>query len=284
MSRIAVVGLGLIGGSIAAGLRRAGHGVRGFDNAPGRPSVACERALVDDAAETLGDCVRDAEVVILATPVSAILALLPVVDALAPSEAVIIDAGSVKSDVVGVMAQLAHPGRAIGGHPIAGTEMSGPEVADADLLAGRTFALCPSHHTGSQTRERAAALVRDMRAVPLFVEAARHDEVVARTSHLPQMVSTALALYLESADLSLAGPGIRGMTRLARSDARMWSDIIRLNRRNIAEAMHLFARQFDELGRLVEEDDTVALADAFARGSRAVAPLAAEVTASELSV
>jgi prephenate dehydrogenase len=273
MSRVAVVGMGLIGGSMCAALRQAGHEVMGFDSTPRRAGVAASRGLIDRGAETLEGCVRDADVVILATPVSVILELLPVVDALTGDDTLILDAGSVKAAVVDAMDGLARPNRAIGGHPIAGIEASGPEAADAALLFGRTFALCPSIHTDEVTRQRAAALVRDTRAVPLFVEAARHDEIVARTSHLPQIVSTALALCLERADLSLAGPGVRGMTRLARSEAAIWGDIARLNRTNIADAMRAFAQHFDDLGRMIEAQDTPAFVDAMQRGSRAVAPL-----------
>jgi prephenate dehydrogenase len=277
MARVAVVGIGLIGGSMAAALRLAGHEVRGFDSTPGRGAVAVSRGLVDQSAGTLDECVRDADTVILATPVAAILSLLSQVDALTSDDTLILDAGSVKADVVNAMAALSRPGRAIGGHPIAGTEASGPEAADAQLLAGRTFALCPSRRTTPGTAERAAALVRSMGALPIRLEADRHDAVVARTSHLPQVASTALALCLEHADLSLAGPGVRDMTRLARSDAGIWGDIVRLNRANIAEAMREFARRFDDIGRMVESGDTSALADAMQRAGRAVAPLAETV-------
>jgi prephenate dehydrogenase len=279
MSRVAVVGLGLIGGSMAASLRRAGHEVRGFDNLAVRTAVGMERGLIDAEAASLEDCVGASEIVILATPVPVILSLLPSIDTLAPKDALVVDTGSVKAAVVDMMGHLDRAERAIGGHPMAGTESSGPEVASADLLVNRTFALCPSARTSRESKDRAAALVLEMGSLPAFVEAGRHDDVVARTSHLPQLVSTALALCLEPDDRALIGPGIRGMTRLARSDARMWTEIVYLNRDSIAEAMRIFSRHFEELARTVEDEDMPALCEAMLSSNRAVAELDAGLPA-----
>jgi prephenate dehydrogenase len=271
--------LGAIGGSIAAALRGQGWHVRGFDRSADHVRVAGERGLIDEPAADPADATRERDVVVLAVPVRSIGSMLAEIDRAAPPEALILDTGSVKGSVLEKMAVLAGAERTIGGHPIAGTERSGPEAARPDLFQGRAFLLCRHRRTAAATVERAAALARDLGADPIVVikEPDAHDRVLARTSHLPQLLSTALALTLEPMDADFAGPGLRDMTRLAGSDPVMWRDILRTNRDSIVGALWSFRRELEELSRLVESDDDVGVDDAMRRGAELARSVRREV-------
>jgi prephenate dehydrogenase len=255
VERVAIVGLGLIGGSIGAALRRTGARVHGFDTSPQTRDLAVELGLIDQAHDSLPAALDGAQVVILAVPVQAIVDLLPTVDAVSKSDALILDTGSVKRPVVEVMATLAWSDRAIGGHPIAGRERSGPEAADPELFRGRPFVLTPSVHTSALTRARAERLARSLGALPGVLSAEEHDHTLARTSHLPQLLSTALALFTKPGDELLSGSGLRDMTRLAASDTIMWRDILLTNGDNVVRAAREYIDQFEYLVGMVDGGD-----------------------------
>ena len=223
--RAAVIGLGLIGASLGGALRARGYVVWGLDTDPAAMQTALHRGLVDNVSDELTVVLNEASLVILATPVLSIVDLLPRVDALSPHTAVIVDVGSVKGPVVDAMEGLPGAARIIGGHPIAGKEQSGPGVADALIFQGRSFALVPNKATSTPTLHAAETVVRAIGGVPFVLSAPEHDRMVARTSHLPQLLAMALALALEPHDERLAGPGLRDRTRRAASGARVWTDI-----------------------------------------------------------
>jgi prephenate dehydrogenase len=250
-----VVGLGAMGGSIGAGLRAHGMQVAGYDVDPLRTRAALELGLIDRGAESAVQAVMGVEIVVIATPLDAIIGLLPTLSSATQDDALILDVGSVKKCVVDAMECLPTARRAIGGHPLAGTERSGPEASRANLFRHRTFALCPSRLTAPTTTLRAEALVAMLGATPMVVDAARHDRIVARTSHMPQLLATALALTLEPGDAALAGPALRDMTRLASSDPTMWGQIMAVNHANVTEAVRSFRAQLDILGRSIEGGD-----------------------------
>jgi len=276
IDRVAVVGLGLIGGSMGAALRRQGRYVLGFDSDPAASELALRRGLVDALGGDLEAALDGVEAVILAVPVLASLDLVRRVDALAASGVLIVDTGSVKRPVVEVMELLPGAARALGGHPLAGKEESGPAAAAPDLFDGRPFFLVPSARTSRETVDRAEQLVRAVGARPVRMGAAEHDRLLARTSHLPQLVSTALAICQEGVEARLAGPGLRDMTRLARSDVRMWRDIFVSNRDNVAEAAHHFLRELEGMIGVVEAADEAALGLALERGRGAARRLKEE--------
>jgi prephenate dehydrogenase len=277
--RVAVIGLGAIGGSVAAALRNQGRQVCGYDRSAENMRVARERGLIDESARSPEDAVWSTDAVILAVPVRTIGSMLAAIDLAAPREALVLDTGSVKGSVLEKMVVLAGAERTIGGHPLAGTERSGPEAARPDLFRGRAFLLCRHRRTADATVERATALARDLGADPVVVikEPESHDRVLARTSHLPQLLSTALALSLEPVDADFAGPGLRDMTRLAGSDPIMWRDILRTNRDSIVGALWAFRRELEELSRLVETDDEEGIEEAMRRGAESARAVRREV-------
>lgn len=270
---VAVIGLGLIGGSVAAAARQSGRTVSGFDVLAAHSRRAIELSLIDTAESGLDQALSRADVIVLAVPVGVIVNLLPEVDCVAPSTAVVLDTGSVKAPIVDVMARLPGAHRFVGGHPLAGKAVSGPEAADPTLFRDRPFVLCPSPHTDAAALERATRFVEGIGARCLVLGAEAHDAVVARTSHLPQVLSTVLAALLEPGDGRLAGSGLRDMTRLAASNPIMWRDILLANGQNVAQAARLFGKRLHGLADSIEAGDGETIEAAIQAGQTAAARL-----------
>ncbi|MEX0833777.1 MAG: prephenate dehydrogenase/arogenate dehydrogenase family protein [Actinomycetota bacterium] len=255
--RIAVVGCGLIGTSIAMAAGSAGTNVRGFDLNAKTLALSAERSGLQPTG-SLAECVADAALVFVCIPIAAIPAA--VAEALdATPGAVVTDAGSVKSEVVEgveVKAAVDALGRFVGSHPMGGSERSGPGAASASLLDGAVWVLTPTARTEPGTVSRVEAFAEQVGATPLTMEPLRHDRAVAIVSHLPQVVSTALMGLAareeqgEPETLLLAAGGFRDLTRLAASNPELWADILRSNRDELGRAIDLY---IEDLARLRED-------------------------------
>jgi len=252
--RVGIVGLGLIGGSIALRLRDAWPHttIVGLD----RPESAAEaerRGAIHERASSLED-LRAADLVVLAVPLSAMLDLVPQLTVL-DSQAVVTDVASTKRQVVDAARAASLPAF-VGGHPMAGTERSGIAHARADLFAGRPWLLVEG--TGGATvGARVEAFVRGLDAVPQWIDAETHDRCVAYVSHLPQLVAVALmnatAEGVGLDGLRMAGPAFADMTRLASSPTALWQGIVPANADFIAEALGRFIRDLPVGGDLVRD-------------------------------
>lgn len=275
--RIAVVGTGLIGTSIAMAAIRTGDAVRGFDTDPDTLALSAERSGLTPAS-TLEECVRGATIVFLCTPIPALAELATAVLTVAP-EAIVTDVGSVKSHVLADVEAAADPGalgRFVGGHPMGGSERSGPDRASPAVLEGVVWVLCPTSSGDPAPIERLESWIERVGANPVRMEADRHDRLVAVVSHLPQVASTALmglAATEEAGEpeiLLLAAGGFRDLTRLAASSPHLWSDILLANREATARAIELYAARLLELRQMVLDDraDEVEAAFATAKAAR----------------
>jgi prephenate dehydrogenase len=240
---IAVVGLGLIGGSLARALTRAGYGVIGVD----RESVRRRAVRAGAVAGTAGtvEAAARMDVVVLAAPPEANLRLLRRLASMARPGLAITDVGSVKQPIVEEARRLGLDGF-VGGHPMAGTEGAGFLASSPDLFIRRPWALTPARDAAAARCVR--SLVLAVGARPVEVEPAAHDRAVAFLSHLPQVVAWALAGAAQSDAvaarwLSLAGPGFHDMTRLARSPRQLWREILGQNDREVARALAAFVRE-----------------------------------------
>ena len=226
--QIAVIGVGLIGGSIAVSAReRLGAFVSGFDLDARSLELALERGLIDRACGSVAEAVADARAVFVAVPVGGALeSVLAVLEA-APAECVVTDTGSTKRALV---ASVADP-RFVGGHPLAGTEHAGTSFARADLFDGAAWYLTPSSRTARDGLERLRELLSGLGAQPSPVSAERHDRLMASVSHLPHVLANALvceAASMPSADGDppfAAGPSFRDITRVAGAPSAIWTDI-----------------------------------------------------------
>jgi monofunctional chorismate mutase len=233
---IAIIGLGQIGGSLGLALGRAGGWRRiGYDRSARVRKTALEVRAVDEAATSLSAACATADVVMVATPVDTLPGLVARAARAMRRGAVLMDTGSARAGVTDALVAAARAGvRAVGGHPIAGSEGRGIAAARGDLFVGAPFVLMPV--TG-RVPPLARTLVKDLGARALVVSPSAHDAALARTSHLPYVLACALAgVGGDAARRHLAGPGYRSMTRLAASDPRVAGAFVRANARQVRAA------------------------------------------------
>jgi prephenate dehydrogenase len=245
MERVAIVGTGLIGASFGLALKQAGFRGR-ISGVSSKPALdaALERGAIDEAASLEKAC-AGADLVFLSQTISRILETLPAVSACTRPGALVTDAGSTKSMIVEAAAEAGGQAQFLGGHPMAGKETRGAAEADGNLFVGRTWILTPSSPGELETpaAREFQTWIGKIGAVPLVLTPQEHDRVVALTSHLPQLLSTALAATLSERleapeHLLAAGPGLTGMTRLAGSAWEIWRDILATNPEEIDAALY----------------------------------------------
>ncbi len=273
--RVAVIGTGLVGGSIGFALAALGHDVVGFDADADRVARAKELGAVGAVASSVAEAARDADLVFVAVPVSAIPDI--VVAALDAGAGLVTDVGSVKGPVVAAVAALRPDtaDRYLGGHPMAGSEQDGIESARADLFVGATWVLTPTTATDSRGYTDLRALLREFNAEVVAVTPADHDELVALVSHVPQLASSTLmdVANMREAEhqalLRLAAGGFRDMTRIAASHPAIWLDILTANRDAVLAALDAYLEALGQARDLVAAGDRDALEQLLARARSA---------------
>lgn len=276
--RMAVLGLGLLGGSTALAARRRGvvREVRGYARRRG-PLVAARAAGVIDEFGELSEVVADADLILLGTPVGAMASVL---DAAAPhlrAGAVVTDVGSVKGELSRILpAQLPEEVSFVGSHPMAGSHVVGVEHADSDLFAGRRVVVTPTETSNEAAVARVVRFWEALGARVVCRSPEAHDDQVAWVSHLPHLVAYGFALAFEGAPegaRELTGTGFRDFTRIARSDPEMWSEILASNQKALAGPLHQFSAALASIANAVEADDTEALVRLLASAQEALAEL-----------
>ena len=243
---IAVIGVGLIGGSVGLAAReRVGASVRGFDPGDGVLDAALERGAVDEACASPAEAVAGAETVFVAVPVGALPAVVGEALAAAGADCVVSDVGSTKRDVV-----AAHDDpRFVGGHPLTGVETAGVEHARADLFEGATWYLTPTAATSGILYERLHRAIAGLGARPAAIDAANHDRLLANVSHLPHVLANVLVsqaadtLAAENERLPATGPSFRDATRVAGANGEIWTDIYLSNRDALVKQLDETARR-----------------------------------------
>lgn len=241
---VSIVGVGLIGASFGLALKRAGFRGRILGvSSPAALEDALRLGAVDRAA-SLEEAASQADLVFLARPILAILETLPRLDAFVRSHCLVTDAGSTKARIVQQARSTLRGAQFLGGHPMAGKETRGAAEAEAGLFVGRTWILTPVEPAELETppAQELLAWIRAIGSRPLILSPEEHDRVVALTSHLPQLLSTALAATLarrltRPEDLGACGPGLLDMTRLAASPFEIWNDILATNEAPVRAAL-----------------------------------------------
>jgi len=253
---VAIIGVGQIGGSIGLALAGSVAWRRvGFDLDPQAGDAALAAGAIDSLAGTLAEACRGADLAVIATPVDAIPACVLAAAASLPRGAALVDTGSARRGISEAVREARARGvDAIGGHPLAGNEGRGLASARADLFRGARFVLCPVDAAGPPAPAAVLDLIHALGAAPLPASADQHDAALARTSHLPYLLSRALRASASAAsELGLSGPAFRDMTRVARSDPRVAEAYCRSNIAEVRAAWDAFRIEFEALlGRLGE--------------------------------
>jgi prephenate dehydrogenase len=263
LNRIAIIGVGLLGGSVGLALRAAGF--KGVRVGAGRRASSLENALrfdaVDEATLDMHQAVRGAEAVILCTPISRFAPLLKeIAPALMPG-VIITDVGSTKTEVLRTAERiLPRTVQFIGSHPIAGSEKTGVEFSRADLFDRALCLVTPGRRTTPQTTAWATGFWEALGGQTIVLDAARHDQLLGQVSHLPHAVAAALvALAVHGSAIDFAGPGFGDTTRVASGDPTMWTDIFRTNRRAVGKAIDGLVKELLRFRGYLKDDNEEAI-------------------------
>jgi prephenate dehydrogenase len=255
---VAVLGVGLIGGSIGLAVkRRLGAGVAGFDPDPARLVRARDLGAVDRAADSVAAAVDGAEVVFCAAPVGALHALVAQALDASADEATITDVGSTKRELVATVGAGDGAQRFIGGHPLAGAETAGVENARPDLFEGARWYLTPTERSSGMLYDRLQRMIAELGARPQAIDAETHDRVMAAVSHLPHVLANVLVqeaaaeLAAESERLPEVGPSFRDTTRVAGANPAIWGDILSANREAVVSGIEAIRARLGDAADLV---------------------------------
>ncbi len=276
--RLAILGVGLIGGSLARALKRAGAcaEVVGWGRNPEQLQRAVELGVIDRYEASPAAAVAGADMVVLAVPLGAMGPMFTQIRDHLAADAVLTDVGSAKAGVVedarAAFGEL--PPGFVPGHPIAGTEQSGVEASFAELFERRRVILTPTAATRADALERVRAMWLAVGAEVLEMSVEHHDEVLAATSHLPHLLAFALVDALATGEhgeeiFSFAAGGFRDFTRIASSDPVMWRDICLANRRAVLSSLHAFREDLAALAEAIEGGDGERLLEIFSRAKAA---------------
>jgi prephenate dehydrogenase len=256
MNTVAIFGVGLIGGSFALALRQAGYSghIIGVSSAE-TIRKAVELGVIDEGMSA-EQATRSADLIYLAQPILRIVEILPQLDPWVRPDALVTDAGSTKSTIVD-RARAISRCQFLGGHPMAGREKRGVEASEAGLFRGRPYVLTPHSEAELQTPQVRDFLgwIQKIGAFPVILSPVAHDQIVAYTSHLPQLASTGLAALLEGRaepKSGVFGPALLDSTRLALSSFDIWGDILATNRDSIRIALRSYIAQLEEFSQVLE--------------------------------
>lgn len=278
INKLCIIGVGSMGGSLARALRKNNSvkSIVGYGRNLERLNKAKELGVVDETCSELGDAIKDADIIVLATPLGAMQKILMALKDIISSESVITDVGSSKKFVIDAAKNTFGkvPVNFVPAHPIAGTEKSGVESAKADLFEQRRVILTPQASTSSSAVETIRSMWQACGANVVEMQVEHHDEVLAATSHLPHMLAYSLVDTLAHMDdqqeiFEYAAGGFRDFTRIASSDPQMWHDICVANREQLVKMLHAFNEDLQRLTQAVEQADSEYLKDTFTRAKKA---------------
>ena len=259
--QLGLIGCGLMGGSFALALKRAGlvKRVVGYSKSPSTTERARQMGVIDVEAPSALLAVSGADIVLLAVPVAATEATLKAIRHLVNHNMLIMDVGSTKRDVVDAARRVLrdHVSSFVPCHPVTGKEVAGVEHADSDLYSGKQVIITPTDRTDPGKLEQAVQLWEELGCDVHRMSAESHDAAFAAVSHLPHLIAFALMQSITSQAqgkefLALAGPGFRDFTRIAASDPKMWRDILLANRQELLEQCGIFRRSLQAMELMIE--------------------------------
>lgn len=271
-TKVCVVGLGLMGGSLALALRGKVAHLIGVDRHAATRQYALREQVVDQVTDDLALGMQTADLLILATPVKTILHLLAELPSICPDGCLVLDLGSTKQTINAALGALPAQFQAIGGHPMCGKETAGLLAADAGLYQDQAFILTRNGRTTPTIEQLALAIIAAIGAQPLFLDAARHDRIAAAVSHVPYLISAVLMHTAAALDDEFVWPvsasGFRDTSRLSGSDPRMMLDILLTNKTAVLEQLNQFQTTLTALSDLLLSEDESELAAWLATAQR----------------
>jgi prephenate dehydrogenase len=258
-AKIAIIGLGLMGGSLALALKGKCAALYGIDSDRVTLEFALDKKIVEQADSDPATLLSQADLVILATPVPAILSLLQTLPVLTDRACIVLDLGSTKTKIVSAMEALPSRFDVLGGHPICGKEKLGIENADALLFQNASFVITPLKRTTGRARSAAQQIISSIGAHLVEMGPEEHDRALAFTSHLPFLISSTLVLSVPPENARLIGSGFRSAARLAGTPGSMMLGVLQSNRENIMIALRHYQRQLSILESALMTNDETAL-------------------------
>lgn len=282
LNKVLIFGVGLIGGSLALALKKAGVAshIVGIGRNQDSLKTALSLGVIDEAQTDIEQAMHGADIVVIATPVAQTPEILAAIAPHLKADTIITDAGSTKSDIAGYVANAgqnltaALMSQFVGGHPIAGAEKSGVSAAKADLFLGKNVVLTPNEQTSKQAVSKVRALWEAAGANVSEMSAETHDQIFAAVSHLPHLLAFALVDDLANRKNSqqlfdFAASGFRDFTRIAGSSPEMWRDISLANREALLSELEAYQSELKLLQKLLENKDGDGLEALFERASNA---------------
>lgn len=258
-STIGIIGLGLMGGSLAMRLKGKCARLVGFDSHRPTLETALSKGIIDLAESESANLIGKADILILATPVSMIINILQQLPSFASQRCIVMDMGSTKRDILQTMSALPEYFDPIGGHPICGKEKLGIENADANLYTNAPFVITPLKRTSQRARSAVKQIVFAVGANFTEMTAEEHDRILASTSHLPFLLSSALVNIIPQKFVPFIGPGFRSASRLAGTPSQMMLGILKSNRDNVLRAIRKFRTSLDEIESALRSEDDLEL-------------------------
>ncbi|MEW5868996.1 MAG: prephenate dehydrogenase/arogenate dehydrogenase family protein [Chloroflexota bacterium] len=265
--RVAILGLGLMGGSLALALHGKCTALWGIDLDPQIVSLAQAQGVVERASSRPEDLLPQADLVILAAPVRAILDLLRQLPELHPGPAIVMDLGSTKAQIMAAMQELPERFDPVGGHPMCGKERGSLAHAEAGLYRDAPFALVALERTSRRAEALAETLALEVGARPLWLDAQVHDRWAGATSHLPYLTANALAAITPFDAAPLVGPGLQSTTRLAATPRRMMLEILATNRENVLAGLQRLQVRLAGLEARLQAEDWLGLEEMLEDGA-----------------
>jgi prephenate dehydrogenase len=254
-SKIAIIGLGLMGGSLALGLRGKCAAIYGIDPHLPTLELALSQQIVDYASSDSAALLPEVDLVVLSAPVPAILTLLEELPSYTSNPCIVMDMGSTKRLIVESMSHLPERFDPIGGHPICGKEKLSLANAERTLYFAAPFLLTPLERTSPRALSAAHQIIEAIGAKATILDATEHDRILASTSHLPFLLSSALALATSEDVSSFIGPGFKSTSRLAGTSSSMMLGVLQSNQENVLNALHELQNQLKEIESALSLED-----------------------------
>jgi prephenate dehydrogenase len=267
-TRICIVGLGLMGGSLALALQGKCAAILGVDPNLKTRELALQLGVVDQVAAHISELLIQSDLLILAAPVNAIIQIIKELPDQYPGSAVVIDMGSTKKQIVETMQALPERFEPLGGHPMCGKERSSLKYADASLFQGAPFAFTPLERTSNRARQIGEQLALAVGACSMWLDTETHDRWVAATSHLPYLLANTLAAVTPLEAAPLLGTGFRSTARLSVSNMDMMLDILSTNRDEILSDLRAYRTQLEQVEKMLADKEFESLRDYLDQGAK----------------